>query len=142
MLQFAYWRMPFSLCNAHATFQRCMIVICSHMLEKNIELFIDDFSTFGKSFDHCLYHLDDILKRCSETNLVLGHKIFGKDIQADQAKIEVIEKLPPPIYVKGVRSFWGTSVSIRRFFLESFSIIKKKIGHCIGNHCTQLGHSI
>ena len=51
---FAYRRMPFSLCNAPATFQRCMMEIFSDMVEKCIEVFMDDFSVFGSSFDGCL----------------------------------------------------------------------------------------
>jgi len=69
---FAYRRMPFGLCNAPATFQRCMLAIFSDLLEKNIEVFMDDFSVFGKSFNHCLYHLYVVLKRCIETNLVFN----------------------------------------------------------------------
>jgi hypothetical protein len=126
---FAYRRMPFGLCNAPATFQRCMLAIFSDFLEKNIEVFMDDFSVFGRSFDHCLYHLDVVLKRCTKTNLVLnwekchfmvtegidlGHKI-SRGIQVDKAKIKVIEKLPPPINVKGVRSFLGHAGFYRRF---------------------------
>jgi len=118
---FTYRRMPFGLCNASTTFQRCMISIFSYMIEKNIELFMDEFSVFGKSFDKCLFHLD-VLKRCTETNLilnwenchfmvtkgiVLGYKISGKGILVDQSKIEVIEKLPAPVNDKGVRSFLG-----------------------------------
>jgi len=71
---FAYRRIPFGLCNASATFQRCMLSIFSNMIEKNIEVLMDDFSVFGKSFDQCLIHLDAVLKRCTETNLVLNWK--------------------------------------------------------------------
>lgn len=69
---FAYRRMPFGLCNAPATFQRCMLAIFFDLLDKNIDVFMNDFSVFGKPFDHCLYHLDVILKRCTETNLLLN----------------------------------------------------------------------
>lgn len=62
---FAYRRMSFGLCNASATFLRCMLSIFSYMIEKNIEVFMDDFSVFGKSFDQCLFHLDVVLKRCN-----------------------------------------------------------------------------
>jgi len=65
-------RMPFGLCNAPATFQRCMLSIFSDMIEKNIEVFMDDFSMFGKSFDQCLFHLVVVLKRCTKTNLILN----------------------------------------------------------------------
>ena len=74
------------------TFQRCMLSIFSEMIEKNMEVFTDDFSVFGKSFDQCLFYLDDVLKRCTETEgIVLGHKISGKGIQVNQAKIDVID---------------------------------------------------
>ncbi|CAN6677822.1 unnamed protein product [Malus baccata var. baccata] len=69
---FAYRRMPFGLCNAPATFQRCMMSIFSDYVEKIIEVFMDDFSVFGDSFDGCLHNLSLILKRCVETNLVLN----------------------------------------------------------------------
>ena len=69
---FAYRRMPFGLCNAPATFQRCMVSIFSDYVEKIIEVFMDDFSIFGDSFDDCLANLTLILKRCVETNLLLN----------------------------------------------------------------------
>jgi hypothetical protein len=64
--------MSFWLCNVSTTFQRCMIYIFFDMIEKNIEVFMDDFSAFGNSFDQCLFHLDAVVKRCTETNLVLN----------------------------------------------------------------------
>ncbi|XP_058759839.1 uncharacterized protein LOC131633136 [Vicia villosa] len=60
---FAYRRMPFGLCNAPATFQRCMQAIFSDLIEKSIEVFMDDFSVFGKTFDMCLNNLDVALGR-------------------------------------------------------------------------------
>jgi len=49
--------MPFGLCNAPATSQRCMISIFSDLVEHYIEIFMDDFSTFGSSFDDWLSNL-------------------------------------------------------------------------------------
>ncbi|GJX04343.1 reverse transcriptase domain-containing protein [Tanacetum coccineum] len=69
---FAYRRMPFGLCNAPGTFQRCMMEIFHDMIEKTMELFMDDFSVFGDSFDSCLSNLEKMLKRCENTNLVLN----------------------------------------------------------------------
>ncbi|KAK8992084.1 hypothetical protein V6N11_044976 [Hibiscus sabdariffa] len=69
---FAFRRMPFGLCNAPATFQRCMTAIFSDLNEDYLEIFMDDFSTFGDNFDNCLNNLEKVLKRCKEMNLVLG----------------------------------------------------------------------
>nr|GEY49608.1 hypothetical protein [Tanacetum cinerariifolium] len=61
---FAYLRMPFGLCNASGTFQRCMLVIFHDMVEKTMEVFMDDFSVFGNSFETCLSRLYKMLQRC------------------------------------------------------------------------------
>ncbi|GJU23551.1 reverse transcriptase domain-containing protein [Tanacetum coccineum] len=113
---FAYRRMPFGLCNAPGTFQRCMMAIFHDMIEKTMEVFMDDFSVFGDSFDSCLSNLEKMLKRCEDTNLVLnwekchfmckegivlGHKISKAGIEVDRAKVDVIAKLPHPTTVKG-----------------------------------------
>ncbi|GKA98088.1 reverse transcriptase domain-containing protein [Tanacetum coccineum] len=115
---FAYRRMPFGLCNAPGTFQRCMMAIFHDMIEETMEVFMDDFSVFGDSFSSCLSHLDKMLKRCEDTNLVLnwekchfmvkegivlGHKISKSGIEVDKAKVDVIE------------------------CVESFNILKKKL---------------
>ncbi|KAD4585852.1 hypothetical protein E3N88_23453 [Mikania micrantha] len=134
---FAYRRMPFGLCNAPATFQRCMVVIFQDTIETSMEVFMDDFSVFGSSFDQCLTNLEKMLRRCVETNLmlnwekchfmvtegiVLGHKISCYGIQVDKAKIETISKLPPPTNVKAVRSFLGHAGFYIRF-IKDFSKI-------------------
>ncbi|GJR66524.1 reverse transcriptase domain-containing protein [Tanacetum coccineum] len=69
---FSYRRMPFGLFNAPGTFQRCMVAIFHDMIEKTMEVFMDDFSVFRDSFSSCLSHLDMMLKRCKDTNLVLN----------------------------------------------------------------------
>ncbi|GJU38223.1 reverse transcriptase domain-containing protein [Tanacetum coccineum] len=99
--------MPFGLCNAPGTFQRCMMAIFHDMIEKTMEVFMDDFSVFGDSFDSCLSNLEKMLKRCEDTNLVLnwekchfmcregivlGHKISKSGIKVDRAKVNVIAK--------------------------------------------------
>ncbi|GKC22040.1 reverse transcriptase domain-containing protein [Tanacetum coccineum] len=58
---YAYMRMPFGLCNAPTTFQRCMLAIVHDMIEESIKVFTDDFSIFGNSFNNCLNNLDKIL---------------------------------------------------------------------------------
>ncbi|XP_070017172.1 uncharacterized protein [Nicotiana sylvestris] len=69
---YSFQRMSFGLCNAPATFQRCMITIFIDMVEDKMEVFIDDFSMVGNSFDDCLVNLRRVLKRCIETNLIKG----------------------------------------------------------------------
>ncbi|GJX96182.1 reverse transcriptase domain-containing protein [Tanacetum coccineum] len=98
---FAYKRMPFGLCNAPATFQRCMTAIFHELIEDSKEVFMNDFSVFGSSFDHCLKNLEKMLKRCEATNLVLnwekchfmvkegivlGHKVSKFDIEIHDKK--------------------------------------------------------
>nr|XP_027090526.1 uncharacterized protein LOC113711567 [Coffea arabica] len=134
---FAYRRMPFGLCNAPATFQRCMVSIFSEYVEKIIEVFMDDFSVYGDSFDTCLDNLKLILIRCIETNLVLnwekchfmvehgivlGHIVSSKGIEVDKAKIDIISALPYPASVREVRSFLGHAGFYRRF-IKDFSKI-------------------
>ncbi|GJT07362.1 reverse transcriptase domain-containing protein [Tanacetum coccineum] len=114
---FAYRCMPFGLCNALSTFQRCMMDIFHDMIEETMEVFMDDFLVFGDSFYSCLSHLDKMLKRCKNTNLVLNwekchfmvkegivlsHKISKSKIEVDRAKVDVIAKLPHPTSVKRV----------------------------------------
>nr|GFC08294.1 reverse transcriptase domain-containing protein [Tanacetum cinerariifolium] len=68
---FAYKRMPFGLCNAPGTFQRCMMAIFHDMIERTMEVFMDDFSVFGNSFSTFLTNLENMLKRCEDTKLAL-----------------------------------------------------------------------
>ncbi|KAJ0522556.1 putative nucleotidyltransferase, Ribonuclease H [Helianthus annuus] len=136
---FAYRRMPFGLCNAPPTFQRCMVAIFHDMIEDSMEVFMDDFSVFGSSFDQCLRNLNKMLARCEEANLVLnwekchfmvkegivlGHKISQVGLEVDRAKVETISKLPPPTSVKSIRSFLGHAGFYRRF-IKDFSKIAR-----------------
>lgn len=66
--------MPFGLCNAPATFQMCILSIFYDMIESSIEVFMDDFSIFGSNFGNCLAHLNVVLERCTEKNLVLNRE--------------------------------------------------------------------
>ncbi|GKB82260.1 reverse transcriptase domain-containing protein [Tanacetum coccineum] len=107
---YAYRRMPFGLCNAPTTFQRCILAIFHDMIEESVEVFMDDFSVFGNSVDNCLNNLDKMLQRCKDANLVLnwekchfmvkegivlGHKVSGAGLEVDKAKINLLEKDTP-----------------------------------------------
>nr|GEW76167.1 reverse transcriptase domain-containing protein [Tanacetum cinerariifolium] len=136
---YAYRRMPFSLCNAPATFQRCILAIFHDMIEESVEVFRDDFSVFGNSFDSCLNNLDKMLQHCKDAHLVLnwekchfmvkegimlGHKVSSAGLEVDKAKVDVISKLPPPTNIKVIRIFLGHAGFYRRF-IKDFS----KIAH-------------
>ena len=69
---YAYKRMPFGLCNAPSTFQRCMLSIFSDMVERIMEIYMDDITVYGGSFEECLVNLETVLHRCIEKNLVLN----------------------------------------------------------------------
>ena len=142
---FAYRRMPFGLCNAPATFQRCMLSIFSDMVERILEVFMDDFSVFGDSFDDCLSNLKKVLTRCEEKNLVLnwekchfmvthgivlGHIVSSKGIEVDKSKIELISNLPTPKSVKDIRSFLGHAGFYRRF-IKDFSTISRPLSNLL-----------
>ena len=69
---FTYRRILFGLCNAPATFQRCMMAIFADLVEEIMDVFMDDFSVYGNSFDGYLENLERVLARCEKINLVLN----------------------------------------------------------------------
>ncbi|GJY98307.1 hypothetical protein Tco_0515217 [Tanacetum coccineum] len=92
-----------------------MLAIFHDMIEESVEVFMDDFSVFGNSFDKCLNNLDKMLQRCKDVHLVLnwekchfivnegimlGHKVSSAGLEVDKAKIDVIPKLPPSTNIK------------------------------------------
>ncbi|GKB13201.1 reverse transcriptase domain-containing protein [Tanacetum coccineum] len=104
-----------------------MMAIFHDMVEDFMEVFMDDFSVFGNSFDCLLANLDRMLARCEETNLVLnwekchfmvkgrivlGHKISEAGIEVYRAQIDVIAKLPYPTNVKGAEKLTTAPIII------------------------------
>ena len=138
---YAFQRMPFGLCNAPVTFQRCMMAIFSDFIGESMEVFMDDFSVFGSSFDACLEHLTQILDVCIKKRLVLswekshfmvregivlGHLVSSKGFELDKAKVEVIQDLALPKSIKELRSFLG-HVGFYRRFIQDFAKVSKPL---------------
>ena len=109
------------------------------MVERIIEVYMDDISVYGGDFEECLTNLETILQRCIEKNLVLnwekchfivnqgivlGHIISNRGIEVDKAKIELISKLPSQTNVKTVRQFLGHAGFYRRFIKDFLKIAK------------------
>ena len=103
----------------------------------------------GDSFERCLTNLFEGLKRSEDCNLVLnwekchfmvkegivlGHRISEKGIEVDRAKVEVTKRLPPPIFVKCVRSFLG-HVGFYRRFIKDFSKIAHPLCKLLEKEC-------
>jgi hypothetical protein len=118
-----------------------MMAVFSEFIKEIIEVFVDDFSIYGKTFADCLANLDKVLTRCGEVDLVLnwekchfmvkqgivlGHVISKRGIEVDKAKVEAVEKLPPPTDIKSLRSFLGHAGFYRRF-IKDFSRITKPL---------------
>ena len=130
--------------------------IFSNLVEEAMEIFMDDFSVYGSSFEHCLQNLVTVLQRCQDKNLalncekyhfmviegiVLGHKIYAIGLEVYQAKVSVIETLLSPTTVKGIRSFLGYA-GYRRV-IKDFSkfskplcrLLEKDTKFELGNFC-------
>jgi hypothetical protein len=120
-----------------------MMALFSEFIEEIVEVFMDDFSIYGKMFMDCLTNLDKVLTRCADVDLVLNWEkchfvvkqgiVFGlviseRGIEVDKAKVETVEQLLPPTDVKSLRSFLGHAGFYRRF-IKYFSKITKPLTH-------------
>eukprot|EP00253_Pinus_taeda_P005550 PITA_05550 len=138
---YAYKVLPFGLCNAPATFQRAVLAIFADLVHECVEVYMDDFTIYGNTYDDCLNNIEKVLKTCIETNLslsnekcymmltegiVLGHHISASGIKVDPAKIQVLVNLMPPTTQKEVRIFLGY-VGYYRRFIENFSKIAQPL---------------
>ncbi|GKB86532.1 reverse transcriptase domain-containing protein, partial [Tanacetum coccineum] len=86
--------------------RRCMLAIFHDKIEESVEIFMDDFSVFGNSFDTCLNNLDKMHQRCKDAHhilnrekchfmvkegIALGYKVSSAGLEVDKAKIDVIK---------------------------------------------------
>ena len=122
-----------------------MLNIFSDLVERIMEVYMDDITVYGGSFEECLINLETVLHRCIKKNLilnwekyhfmvsqgiVLGHIILEKGIEVDKAKIYLISKLPSPTNIKTIRQFLGHEGFYRRFIMD-FSKIAKPRTNCL-----------
>ncbi|GKB12455.1 reverse transcriptase domain-containing protein [Tanacetum coccineum] len=118
-----------------------MLAIFHDMIEESVEVFMDDFSVFGNSFDTCLNNLDKMLQCCKDAHLVLnwekchfmvkegivlGHKVSNAGLEVDKAKNRCNLKTSTPTNIKGIRSFLG-HVGFYRRFIKDFSKIARPL---------------
>ncbi|RVW13070.1 Retrovirus-related Pol polyprotein from transposon 17.6 [Vitis vinifera] len=123
---YAYRRMPFGLCNAPATFQRCMLSIFSDMVERIIEVFMDDITVYGGTFEECLViwkrFFTDALKKTWYSigrNAILWYvKELSLAISSPKKALKLIKQRWSllsnchPHNCKGVRQFLAMQASI------------------------------
>ena len=79
-----------------------MLSIFCDMVERIMEVYMDDITIYEGSFEECLINLETVLHRCIEKNLVLnwekchfmvsrgivlGHIISEKVIEVDKQKL-------------------------------------------------------
>jgi len=138
---YEYNVMPFGLTNAPATFQRAMDEILEEFIDDFVVVYIDDIMIFSKSLEDHMEHLDKVLRRLQEHNLIiklkkckflerdiefLGHIVGNGGLRPDEKKIEKVQGIKEPTTVKEVRSFLGLC-SYYRKFVENFSKIAKPL---------------
>ncbi|KAL1225683.1 putative mitochondrial protein [Cardamine amara subsp. amara] len=161
---FAYRRMPFGLCNAPSTFQCCMMSIFTKYIEDFMEVFMDNFSVYGPSFEACLSNLGKVLQRCEDKHrvlnwekchfmvrdgIVLRHRVSEKGIEVDKVKIKVMMSLQPPMNVREIRSFLRHAGFYRQF-IQDFSkttrpltcLLYKDVTFEFDNDCLAAFHTI
>ena len=133
---FMYLVMPFGLCNAPATFQRCMMVIFADFLHKFLAIFVDDFTVYSQQQQHLLY-LRMVFQRCREKRIclnpfkcvfcvwkgqLLGHIVSQQGMQMSADKVSDLINAKAPTFVTEVSSFLGYANFYRRF-VEHFAAI-------------------
>lgn len=127
---YEYQTLPFGLCSAPSTFQRCMELVLRGLQWKTLLIYLDDVIIFSKTFGEHLEKLDEVFTRFRNAGLklkpskcelfktevsFLGHIVTREGIKTDPKKIETVQNWPVPRNVTDIRSFLGLCSYYRRF---------------------------
>ena len=119
---FEYLVMPFGLCNAPSTFQRCVELIFRGIQWKYLLVYLDDIIVIASNFDEHLDRLEEVFKRLLEAGLkmkpskceliktevlFLGHVVSPEGIKPNPKTVEAIKSWKVPSNVKEIQSFLG-----------------------------------
>ena len=130
-----YTKMPFGLCNAPSTFQRCKELIFRGMQWQTLLIYLDDIILYSSCIETHFQHLDEVLSRlhaaCLKLKpskcefmqpevLYLGHVVGSDGIKPNQKILETVQKWKSPTNVKEVQQFLGLCNYYRRF-IHKFS---------------------
>ena len=132
---YEYNTLPFGLCGAPSTFQRCMEIIARPLQWESILIYLDDIIILGSTFEEHLSRLKEVLSRIVAVGLklkpvkcelfknevlFLGHKVSQEGIQTNPKLINSVRDWKEPTSVKGIQQFVGLCNYYRQF-IRNFS---------------------
>ena len=138
---FEYTKMPFGLCSAGSTFQRCVELIMRGLQWQTILIYLDDIIVIGRSMEENLMRLEEVLERLEKAGLklkpskcqilqrevlFLGHLVSELGVQPNPRLIESVKSWPVPTDRKGVQQYLGL-VNYYRRFVPRFSDIAEPL---------------
>lgn len=127
---FKYAKMPFSLKNVGATFQRAMDIAFGNKKDIFFVVYLDDLNVYSNSDDEYLHHLRGVFQRCRkfgislnpkkclfamEEGKLLGHIISKDGIRIYPSRVEVIQQIYFPRNKKEIKAFKGRMNFLRKF---------------------------
>ena len=147
-----YTRLPFGLCNAPSTFQRCMKLIFRGMQWKTLLIYLDDTILYSSNMNDNFTQLEEIFNKLKKAGLKLKPSevrsaVFrscgGKDgVKPNSKIVESVQNWKVPTNVKEVQKFLGLCNYYRRF-IQGFSekascltnLIKKGVDFVWSEEC-------
>ena len=130
-------QVPFSLCNAPATFSRLMDCVLSGLHWETCLFYLDDIIVFSSTWEEPLARLRQVFERLRHANLklggekctfaakevsYLGHRVTEEGLLTDSSLLAAILEIPPPKTATEVRSFLGLAGYYRRY-VKNFAAI-------------------